>query len=276
MSKHEVKVVKVENVRVHPNADSLEITDVWGYQCVVGKGKHKVGDLLAFIEPDYTVPLNKPEFAFLDKGKGKLRERITMRKFRGEPSYGLLIPAPAGSQEGDDVMSLLDVERYEPPMGGSGKGGPTGFMSGLCETGPEFPVPVYDLEAFKKYHKLFEEGEDVILTEKVHGCLHEDTLISTALGPMTISYIVENKLQVDAKSFNHTSFEVEWQPITDWMCSDSTNDTEWFLIELEDGTKIKLTGNHRVWLPELGCYREVDKLTKDVLFLLDSESQDRK
>lgn len=169
MSKHEVKVVKVENIRVHPNADSLEITDVWGYQCVVGKGKHKVGDLLAFIEPDYTVPLNRAEFAFLDKGKGKLRERITMRKFRGEPSYGLLIQAPAGSQEGDDVMSLLDVERYEPPMGGSGKGGPTGFMSGLCETGPEFPVPVYDLENFKKYHKLFEEGEEVILTEKVHG-----------------------------------------------------------------------------------------------------------
>lgn len=169
MSKHEVKVVKVENVRVHPNADSLEITDVWGYQCVVGKGKHNVGDLLAFIEPDYTVPLNKPEFAFLDKGKGKLRERITMRKFRGEPSYGLLIPAPAGSQEGDDVMSLLDVERYEPPMGGSGKGGPTGFMSGLCETGPEFPVPVYDLESFRKYHRLFEEGEEVIISCKIHG-----------------------------------------------------------------------------------------------------------
>ena len=169
MSKHEVKVVKVENIRMHPNADMLEITDVWGYQCVIGKGKHRVGDLLAFIEPDYLVPVNRPEFAFLDKGKGKLQERITMRKFRGEPSYGLLIAAPQGAQEGDDVMSLLGVERYEPPMGGSGKGGPTGFMSGLCETGPEFPVPVYDLENFKKYHKLFEEGEEVILTEKVHG-----------------------------------------------------------------------------------------------------------
>lgn len=169
MSKHEVKVVKVENIRMHPNADMLEITDVWGYQCVIGKGKHRVGDLLAFIEPDYLVPVNRPEFAFLDKGKGKLQERITMRKFRGEPSYGLLIAAPQGAQEGDDVMSLLGVERYEPPMGGSGKGGPTGFLSGLCEAGPEFPVPVYDLENFKKYHKLFEEGEEVILTEKVHG-----------------------------------------------------------------------------------------------------------
>ena len=164
MSTHEVKVVKLESIFPHPNADALELTNVWGYQCVIPKNKHKVGDLLAFIEPDYTVPLDRNEFKFLDDGKGKSRQRITMRRFRGEPSYGLLIPAPEGSVEGDNVMDVLGVERYEPP---APKG--SGMLTGIQAKGPDIPVPHYDLENFKKFHSLFKEGENVILTEKVHG-----------------------------------------------------------------------------------------------------------
>lgn len=169
MSTHEVKVIRVEQLLPHPNGDNLQIIQVWGYQCIVRKGVHQIGDLLAYIESDYTVPLDRNEFKFLDDGKGKTRQRITMRRFRGEPSYGLLIPAPAGSQEGDNVMELLGVERYEPPMSGHGFG-PTGFKSGLQATGPDLPAPVYDLENFKKYHRLFNENERVIISEKIHGC----------------------------------------------------------------------------------------------------------
>lgn len=180
MSTHEVKVIRIENIRPHSNADSLEITDIWGYQCVIRKGVHQVGDLLAFIEPDYKVKLTRPEFAFLDTGKGKEWERITMRKFRGERSYGLLVPAPAGSQEGDNVMELLEVERYEPPTHGHGFG-PTGFLSGMCDTGPEVPAPTYDLENHKKFHKYFTLNEEIILSEKIHGsnaryCFHNEKM----------------------------------------------------------------------------------------------------
>lgn len=35
----------------------------------------------------------------------------------------------------------------------------------------------------------------------------------------------------------------------------------WFEIELDDGRKIKLTGNHMVWCNDLNCYRRVDELT---------------
>ena len=31
-------------------------------------------------------------------------------------------------------------------------------------------------------------------------------------------------------------------------------------IELEDGTKLTITGNNPVWLPTLNCYRRVDEL----------------
>lgn len=164
MSTHEVKVVKLESILPHPNADSLQLTNVWGYQCVIRKDAHKVGDLMAYIEPDYKVNISRNEFRFLDDGKGKEWQRITMRRFRGEPSYGLLIPAPEGSVEGDNVMELLGVERYEPP---APKG--SGMLTGIQAKGPDIPVPHYDLENFKKLHKLFNEGENVILTEKVHG-----------------------------------------------------------------------------------------------------------
>jgi len=53
MSTHEVKIVRIESINPHPNADSLELTNIWGYQCVIRKGAHKVGDLMAYIEPDY-------------------------------------------------------------------------------------------------------------------------------------------------------------------------------------------------------------------------------
>ena len=31
---------------------------------------------------------------------------------------------------------------------------------------------------------------------------------------------------------------------------------QWYEIELEDGTTLRLTGNHRVYLPEKHCYRK--------------------
>jgi RNA ligase (TIGR02306 family) len=168
MSTHEVKVVRIEEILPHPTGDLLQLTNIWGYQCVVKKGQFAVGDLAAFIEPDNTVLLNRNEFAFLDDGKGKPRARITMRKFRGERSYGLLIAAPPGSQEGDNVMELLGVERYEPSMRG-GLGGPTGFLSGMQEAGPECHVVHYDLENLKKFNKILMPGTPVIISEKCHG-----------------------------------------------------------------------------------------------------------
>lgn len=169
MSTHEVKVVKIEEIFPHNNADSLSIIKVWDYQCVVKKDQFKMGDLICYLEPDYLVPLNRLEFSFLDDGKGKEKQRITTRKFRGEVSYGLVIKAPEGAIEGDNVMEQLGVERYEPPMGGHNGSGPTGFLSGICETGPEFSCPVYDLENFKKFRKLIPEKAKVIYSAKIHG-----------------------------------------------------------------------------------------------------------
>ena len=41
-----VPVVKIQNVRPHPNAEKLELSDVLGYQMCVPKGKYKGGELV--------------------------------------------------------------------------------------------------------------------------------------------------------------------------------------------------------------------------------------
>lgn len=164
MSTHEVKVIRVEEVKKHPNADALEIIPVWGYQAVVRKGQFQVGDLAAFIEPDNTVKLSRPEFQHLDKGKGRERHRLTVVRLRGEPSYGLLIKAPEGAVEGDDVMEQLEVEHYDPPTFFSGT------KAGIATQGPEYvEAPVYKLENFRKYHRLFNPEDEVNVSVKIHG-----------------------------------------------------------------------------------------------------------
>ena len=47
--------------------------------------------------------------------------------------------------------------------------------------------------------------------------------------------------------------------------------SEWFELTMETGEQLKLTGNHRVYLPKLNCWRRVDELTEnDSLFIVKS------
>jgi len=175
MSTHEVKIVKINELYPHPNADRLEIVKIWGYECVVKKDQFKIGDLGAFIEPDYKVPLGRPEFAFLSKpDKPRKQQRIAVCRLRGIYSAGLLIPAPEGFNEGDNAMEFLGVERYEPPE-------EILVKNAFAEKGPDVFSIKYDLENLKKYVDVLIPNEDVIVTVKLHGtnarfCWHNDRM----------------------------------------------------------------------------------------------------
>lgn len=169
MSTHKIEVLKVEEIRKHENADALEIVPIWGYQCITRKGQFSVGDLVAYVEPDYMVDVNRPEFCFLDthpenKQPEKL-VRIRAKKLRGVWSQGLLIPAPTGTALGDNVMEILGVKRYEPSIARYSLKGAD------AEPGPDlnFQVSKYDLENYKKYHRLFKDDDMVIYSTKIHG-----------------------------------------------------------------------------------------------------------
>lgn len=163
MSSHKVEVIKIKEIVKHPNADKLEIVIIEGFSCCVGLGQFKLGDLAIYIEPDYVVP-DKPEYAFL---KGSLK--IKSRRFRGEWSQGLLLPAQEDMKEGDDVMELLGITRYNTPEPGAGKGG--SVLSGLAVAAPKVlkNLAVYDLENWRKYKSILNEGEITVITEKMHG-----------------------------------------------------------------------------------------------------------
>lgn len=155
MSTHTCEVIRIK-LESHPNADNLSIVHIGGYECAVRTADFKIGDLAVYIEPDHVAP-DTEEFAFLGDNK-----RIKVRKFRGRYSQGLLMPAPPGAKEGDDVMEQMGITHYEPPLpmstGGENEKGPPGFY------------PKYDVENYNRYGHLFEEGEEVVITEKLHGC----------------------------------------------------------------------------------------------------------
>lgn len=156
VAEHTCDVVKVR-LESHPNADSLSLVRVGDFQCVVRTSDWSDGDLAIYIPPDSIAPETK-EFEFLGKHR-----RIKARKLRGEWSVGLLIPAPADAVIGDDYMERLGVVHYEPEIKGHFSTGgeniliPSGFF------------PKYDVLNFRKYSDCFEDGEEVILTEKLHG-----------------------------------------------------------------------------------------------------------
>ena len=154
-STHRTEVIRVR-LEPHPNADSLSIVRPWGYTVCVRTADWKDGDLGAYVVPDSIVP-NSPTFAFLGEHR-----RVKVRRLRGVLSQGLLVPAPEGAQEGDDVASILGVTRYEPPLpmstGGEDERPPAGWR------------PVYDVESWHRYRHLLVEGETIIVTEKIHGC----------------------------------------------------------------------------------------------------------
>jgi len=154
MSRHEIPVVKIK-LEPHPSADTLSLVRVDGYIIVVKTSEWKDGDLAVYISSDYVCPKNEM-FAFLG---GRLR--VKPHKFRGIISEGLLIKTLPDMKLGDDVMERLGITRYEPPMDLS--------FNGDNESGPSGTYPKYDVEPYKKYHTLILSGEEVVITEKLHG-----------------------------------------------------------------------------------------------------------
>ena len=166
MSAHSVPVLEIEEIEPHPNADRLEKARVRGYRIVVGKGEFRAGDWIAYI-PDGSV-LPEPlleEMNLAGKLAGSKKNRVKPIRLRGELSEGLCYPVPEDRTLrgrpvalGDDVADLLGVEKYVPEVPAS--------MSG--EVRPAASL-AFDVENLKAFPDVFEPGEAVEATEKLHG-----------------------------------------------------------------------------------------------------------
>jgi RNA ligase (TIGR02306 family) len=161
MSIFKVEVVKINNVISHPNADRLDIASFEGmaYQVITAKGNFQPGDLAFYFPIDSVIPdIYLDEFGIRNYYSKKLRAA----KLRGIFSEGLLISVGENfsGKVGDDYTEIFGVTKYEYPI-------PRG-MSGEMENYVgqyKFPSP----ENMKRYKEVFIEGEEVVVTEKLHG-----------------------------------------------------------------------------------------------------------
>lgn len=163
-STHKAEVFQIEKIDVHPNADKLGIVHPFNgpYSVCVNLDDWEVGDLAVYVVSDSLVPLSHQLFEWLkDPAKpDQTHMRIKVKKLRGVYSQGLLIPAPFDAIVGDDVAERLGIKRYEPPEK---------IGIGEEESPMDGDRPHYDIDAYARYSHTFEDGELVVITEKLHG-----------------------------------------------------------------------------------------------------------
>ena len=183
MATFECKVYEL-TIEEHPNADALELARVGDYLAIVGKGQFKTGDLGVYIPEAAIVPeWILEELNLVGKLAGKEKNRVKAMKLRGILSQGLIFPverevpekAIADAMlflgddgklhhqvvhEGMDVTEQLGITKYEPPI-------PSG-MSGEVFNAFGYTIN-FDIENIKKYPDVLEEGEQISITEKLHG-----------------------------------------------------------------------------------------------------------
>ena len=167
MSTHAIEIVEIGEILPHPNPEvtRMQLTHVWGWQCCIGKDQFSPGDKAIYIPPDFEVPLNRSEFAFLrDKSDPPdiVMKRVRIRRFKGALSQGLLVKVPeelAHLPVGTNVISEMGIRRYEPQIPVDG---------GFCKPPDTFAFD-FDVETFQRYHTIFAPGEEVVATEKMDG-----------------------------------------------------------------------------------------------------------
>ena len=309
MANFECKVVKIDEKENHPNADRLTLYKIGGYTCISnkledGSDRYNVGDLVVYIPENAVLPewlLKRMNFWNKEKNCGMLAgkegNRVKPLKLRGIFSEGVLYPAMTETEydegchgcakqwgysddqkfivsektsyiswlpavEGENVADFLGITKYEQPI-------PASMGGEIFNGGTEIVVP-YDVEPIQKYMDAFIDGEIFEATEKVHGCADYDTIIdSLKYGKIKIGEYVEKDIINDmVKSYNVDTKEIEYRPVLG--VSVQENIDNWYLIEMDDGTSIKLTGNHLVWCENLNGYRAVEDLDGTEKILIDN------
>lgn len=262
MSDFAVRVLPVRNVRDHPDADRLSIMDVLGYVTISAKledGSHRYqdGDLVVYVGEGAVVPeyLLKPGFWKDDPeggpGKGILAgsrgDRVKAMRLRGVFSQGIMFPvqyaeghdrpfvtnesgASVEVSEGGDVAEFLSITKYEPPV-------PVGMAGEVCAIFGK--TANYDFESIQTVPDLFEDGEIVVATEKLHGT---NCQIGYVPGLAHDELFFDGNLYVGSKGMSAKGLV---------MKNNTANDgnvyvrTLWGLIEDGFGDKIKALSDAR-------------------------------
>ena len=133
---------------------------------------------------------------------------------------------------------------------------------------PFSPGTTKDDRVLKDCSNFF--GKEVVVLTKMDGenCLHPDTKIKTLNGDKTIQEICETEFKEPILTFNIKENKIELDIIENFITTNTNSSDEWFELELENNIKIKLTGNHYVWVVNKMIYKRVKHLQEEDEVLL--------
>lgn len=163
------QITKILEISPIQGADRIEKAKVLGWDVVVRKGLHKVGDTVIFVFPDTNIPKK-----YLDESyDGDEKVRLKTVKMKGQYSAGLilplsLLPVDTIREDGMDVSQLLDIEKWEMPipvqLSGVVLGGFTSLVSKTDEDNYRS-----NPEAIKELEEDRFKGQEFYLTLKCDG-----------------------------------------------------------------------------------------------------------
>ena len=185
MSAFQTPLVSISDIEPHPNADRLELAQVLGYTCVVRKGQFEPGQQVVYLPEASVLPewLCRALNLWSDEdGKGRLAGpeglRIKAIRLRGTVSQGLLYAVTEGRSgsclaleggalrpleegaAGAEIAAALGVVKYEPPI-------PVAFEGEVVSAHGH--TVRFDIENLQAYPQAIQPGEQVVMTEKLHG-----------------------------------------------------------------------------------------------------------
>lgn len=176
------EVTPITKIEKHPNADTLSVATVLNYPVVIKTDSYHEGQLVSYISVEAIVPDNEL-FHFLapppkkdadgnivepSPPVGQVKERsrtIRAKNIRGVYSEGLIVDVPEGFKDGDSVIEHFGITRKEPEEEVADRSG-----GRENDTNPKtFSLNKYDIEGLAKYGYVFEDSEEVLITEKLEG-----------------------------------------------------------------------------------------------------------
>jgi len=166
-------VVEIESVHPHPNADRLFLAHIKGWQAVIrklddGSPEFAPGERVVFIPPDCTLPREMAErigvVNYLRERTNAEGERdlvVRQVRLRGEPSFGLVVrPDDPSWPVGTDVREHYGIGKFRPPVK---------FSVGDAEPSHPLFQKYTDIENLRHFPDVFTPGEEVVVSEKIHG-----------------------------------------------------------------------------------------------------------
>ena len=163
----------IGEIRPIEGADNIELAMVGGWQAITKKGEYQIGNKVVVATTDAVIPQALSDLmevtGYLRKG-----QRVRTVKLRGVYSECLLIPfkylAPKSLEnnveEGHDMMGILGVTKYEPPVKMVEMS--VGGRKIKYHQNPNFHV-YYKFPNLKNVPELFTEEDVVTITRKLHG-----------------------------------------------------------------------------------------------------------